>query len=48
MLKALIPYAIAGVIGWLAPRWFNLREDWHRAAVAAVAGAFAGWLIWQL
>lgn len=48
MLKALIPYAVAGVVGWLVPRWLNLREDWQRAVVAALAGALTGWLVWLL
>lgn len=48
MLKALIPWALTGLVGWLVPRWFSLREDWQKALVAAAAGALAGWLMWQL
>jgi hypothetical protein len=48
MLKALVPWALAGIAGWLVPRWFSLREDWQRILVAALAGALTGWLIWQL
>jgi hypothetical protein len=47
MLRALIPWALAGLAGWFVPRWFSLREEWQRALVAALAGALVGWLVWQ-
>lgn len=48
MLKALIPWALAGLAGWLVPGWFSLRHTWLKAVVAALAGALAGWLMWHL
>lgn len=48
MLAALFPWAVAGLAGWLVPRWFSLREEWQRALVAALAGAITGWLLWHV
>lgn len=45
MLQALLPWAIAGVIGWAAPRVINTRETWQAVAVAAIAGAIVGYLV---
>lgn len=43
-MHGLIPWALAGLAGWFVPRWFNLKEDWQRAVVAALAGALVGYL----
>lgn len=43
-MRGLLPWAIAGLVGWLAPRFLILREDWQRALVAAIAGALVGML----
>lgn len=47
MLRSLIPWALAGLAGWLVPGWFSLSEKWLRALVAALAGALVGWLFWN-
>lgn len=45
MLQALLPWAIAGVVGWLAPRALKVTETWQAVAVAALAGALVGYLL---
>lgn len=44
-MGGLLPWAIAGLVGWLAPRFIVLREDWQRALVAAIGGAVVGLLL---
>lgn len=43
-MQGLLPWAVAGLVGWFAPRVVRLREDWQRALLAAVAGALVGLL----
>lgn len=48
MLRHWLPWALAGMAGWFVPKWFNLREDWQKALVAAAAGIAVGWLVYNL
>jgi hypothetical protein len=47
-MHALIPWAVAGVAGWLGPKVVKMNEDWQAAIVAALAGGVLGYVLTHL
>lgn len=44
MLYAWLPWALAGLAGYLLPRLLHVKEEWLRALIAALAGVIVWWL----